>query len=324
MKPYTYAFLAAAAACGLASAAETAYTTPVGYVTQTLSPNQFNLIGVTVHNPTAAAGVIDAESSTSITDTQVNFTTSLEAGATYVLELPNGVIQEITAWSGSVLTTPQDITASVTPGATTYKIRKADTVSSLFGASNSAGLTSSPDGDVSLCDTIQLFNGSGFDVVYYYNDGSTTGWFDEGGNPAADKPVIYADGVYVKRVGGSPISFVTDGEIKTTPTSGVLAPGFNYLCSVAPAGLNLGNSGLQNFISQSPDGDTSTVDTVQVQVAGGAYLVCYYYNDGSTTGWFDEGGNPAESVSLDSGLLILNRGASKPFTLSVPTSYSSL
>lgn len=324
MKPYTYAFLAAAAACGLASAAETAYTTPVGYVTQALAPNQFNLVGVTVHNPTVAAGIIDAESSSSITDSEVNFSTLLEAGATYILELPNGVIQEITAWSGSVLTTPGDISGSVVPSTTTYKIRKADTIASVFGATNGAGLTPSADGDLTTCDLVQIYNGSGFDTIYYFNDGEgTEGWYDDANNPAADKPIVYADGIFVKRVAGSSINLVVDGEIKTTPTSGVLGAGFNYLNGVAPAGLTLGNSNLQAFLTASPDGDLSACDTVLLP-SGGAYTTCYYFNDGSTTGWYDDANNAAETLDITSGFLIYNVGGAKPYTLSVPAGYSSL
>jgi hypothetical protein len=52
MKALTYSLFAAAAACCFASAQTTAYTTPVGYVTETLAPGRFNLVGLTVHNPT--------------------------------------------------------------------------------------------------------------------------------------------------------------------------------------------------------------------------------------------------------------------------------
>jgi len=322
----TYSLLAAAVACGMAQGAATAYTTPVGYTTQTLTPSQFNLVGVNLQNSVAAAGVLDAVTSTSVTDNEVNFTTLLTAGSTYILELPSGVIQEITSWAGSVLTTPGNITSSVVAGTTTYKIRKAATISGLFGATNSAGLTASADGDTSACDTIQIYNGAGFDTIYFFNDGAgTTGWFTETGDPAADLPVVYADSLYVKRISGTPISLVISGELKTKPTSGTLAPGFNYLGAVSPVGLTLLGSGLQNFLTQSPDGDFTVVDQVQVQVAGGAYQNCYYFNDGAgTQGWFDDTGADANGVVLDTGFLILNRGILKPYTISVPTSFSSL
>jgi len=314
----------AAAACGFANAQTTAYTTPVGYTTTVLAPNQFNLIGLNVHQPTIASGILDTESSTSVTDAEVNFTTLLTQGQTYVLELPSGVIQEVTAWSGSTLTTSNDITGSVVPSTTTYKLRRASTVGDVFGLTNSAGLTPSTDGDLTTCDLIQIFNGTGFDTIYYFNDGAgTVGWYDDANNPAVDKAIVYSDGIFVKRVSGSNISLVVAGEVKAKPTSGVLASGFNYLNGVAPAGLTLGASGLQSFLTPSADGDLTTCDLVLLPAAGGAYTTCYYFDDGAgTTGWYDDANNPAESFNMSSAFLIYRVGGVKSYTLSVPASYS--
>jgi len=318
----SYSLIAAAMACGFANGQTTAYTTPVGYVTQALAADQFNLVGTTVQQSTAAAGVIDAVTSISVTDNGVNFTTTLTAGTVYVLELNNGTIQEITSWSGSVLTTPSNLVSQVTAGTTAYKIRPAATISSIFGAANSAGLTPSPDGSTGNADTIQVYNGSGFDTIVYINDGAgTEGWYTETGDPAANLPIVYADGFFVKRTTGSgPINLVVSGEIKTVPTSGVLTPGFNYLGAVAPVGLTLATSGLSSYISPSPDGDAATSDSVQIQV-GGAYVVCMYI-DG--IGWYSETGDPVDNQVLNTGFLIQNRGTTKPYTVSVPSSYSSL
>ncbi|PAW66599.1 MAG: hypothetical protein B9S30_08000 [Verrucomicrobiia bacterium Tous-C5FEB] len=341
MKPYLYSLIAAAAFTGLASA-QTTYTTPVGYTTTTpIAPNKFNLVSFTVHNTTIAAGVIDAESASSITDNEVNFTTLLGAAdapntPTYILELPNGVIQEVVTWAGSVLTTPQDITASVTTGTTTYKLRKAKTISEIFGATNSAGITASVDGDLVTVDedTIQVYNGAGFDVIYYFNNGlagedNVQGWFDANGNPAAAYPIVYSDGLFIRRGAGTSYNLVVTGEIKTKPTSGVLVNGFNYLGAVAPVGLTLQQSGLQNSITQSPDGDLLTSDQVQIQNPDGSFLNCYYFNNGlagedNVQGWFDQDNADASGYTLDSGFLILNRGGTKPYTIAVPTSYNNL
>jgi uncharacterized protein (TIGR02597 family) len=58
MKLRTYAFLAAAAACGLASAAETAYTTPVGYVSQACKASSDTIVGLPLRQPTVAAAAL--------------------------------------------------------------------------------------------------------------------------------------------------------------------------------------------------------------------------------------------------------------------------
>ena len=324
----SYSLLAAAMACGLAHGQTTAYTTPVGYVTKSLPPGLTTLVGLTVQQPTVAAGVLDAASASpkSVTDNQVNFTTTLTAGATYVLELTDGTVQEITAWSGSVLTTPDNITASVTPGTTTYKLRKAATVSDIFGATNSVGLSPDTDGSLTGTDTILILNASNaFDTVYYFNDGAgTTGWFDDQGAPADNKVVAYPDSFYVRRAAGTPKSLVVSGEVKTTPTGGRLVSGFNFVNSVAPVGLTLATSGLQTSLTPDVDGSLTGTDLVLVP-NGAVFTTVYYFNDGAgTTGWFDDQGAPADSLPLDGGFLINNASGIKPFKVNVPAGYSSL
>ncbi|MBN8458706.1 MAG: hypothetical protein J0M04_12800 [Verrucomicrobia bacterium] len=321
----TYSLLAAAFACGLASAQTTAYTTPVGYVTQTLGQN-YNLIGLTVHQPTIAAGVIDAESTSSVTDNEVNFGTLLTAGASYVLELGDGTIQEITAWSGSVLTTPEDITANITPGTTTYKLRKASTISDVFGATNSAGLSPDTDGSLTGTDTVLVLNAAGnFETIYYFNDGAgTTGWFDDQGGEAANRRIIYADGFYVKRASATPLNLVISGEIKTTKTGGALVSGFNYVGSVAPVGLTLGTSGLEAYLAPDSDGSFTGTDLLYI-LQGGTLYTAYYFNDGAgTTGWFDDQGGDATNLKLEGGFLIKAASGPKPYVLNVPATYGSL
>lgn len=322
MKPYLYTLLAAAAASGLAQA-QTAYTTPVGYVTKTLKPNNFTLVGVTLHNPTTVAGVLDGVTSApnTVTDNQVDFSASLTSGSTYILELANGTVQEITSWSGSVLTTPDDISALVTTS-TSYTLRKASTISDLFGATNSAGLKPSVDGDFTAnTDLILIFNGVAFDTVYYINDGAgTEGWFDDAGNPAASKVVAYPESLFVQRGAGSDIDLVITGEVKTNSTNGVLVGGFNYLSSVAPAGMTLASSGLSSSVLASPDGDYTVVDNVLTQNSDGSYTTHYFINDGGgTTGWFDDGGNPTDTAPLDGGFLLFNVGGIKPYSIAAPT-----
>jgi len=325
MKPIIpFALLGALFAVGAAQAAS---TTPVGYTTKALPPSQFTLVGLNVHSSVVSAGVLDAESATSVTDNEANFTTLLTAGSTYILELADGTIQEVSAWSGSVLTTPNDITALVTPGTTTYKLRKAATVSDIFGATNSAGLGDDNDGSLAGTDFLLIPNAGGaFDTVYYFNDGAgTQGWFDTQGNPADTKLLSYADGFFVQRTAGSTINLVVTGEVKTVETDAVLTTGYNYVNGVAPVGLTLGTTGLQDFLAVDSTGDIATADLVLLQQPNGTYKTTYYFNDGAgTQGWFDDQGNPADGDAVEGGLLILNRTAAKPYSINVPTSYASL
>jgi len=326
MKPIQSAIIAAAALIGSASA-QTATTVPVGYVTKPLAPNKYTLVSVTMQNPAVASGVIDAESAApnAVTDTEVNFTTLLTAGATYILELPDGQVQEITSWSGSVLTTPDDITAFITPSTTTYKLRKASTVTDIFGANNKFGLLSDGDEDPYNNDLIYIPNAeNSFDTVYYFDNEETTGWFDVAGDPADDRVIAYGDGIFVQRQNqGASIDFVISGELKTKPTNGTLFSGYNFLGAVSPVGLTLANSGLEDSltIATNEAEAADTADYVEQQLEDGTYRTAYYFNDGETVGWFDLDGETADDLVLDTGYLINNRGVPKQVSLAVPAAY---
>jgi hypothetical protein len=325
MKPYTYALLAVAAACGVASAQTSATTTPVGYVTTTLQPNKYNLMSLTLHNPTLAAGVIASATSNSVTVTGANFTSTLTAGKVYILELPNGIIQEINAWTADSLTTSENISSYITGGTTKFKLREAATVSSVFGAQNSAGITSDGDEDPTNNDLLLIPNATGaFDTVYFFQSPDATGWFDLEGNPADNKVLNYADGLFVQRGAGQPINLVVTGEVKTTPTSTAINSGYNFLGQVVPTGISLADSQLSNVVSKATGEDLSQVDFVLKQNADGSYLTAYYFDSPDAQGWFDLEGNQVDGLILDSGFLIQNKGAAKLSTVAVPASYSSL
>ena len=317
-------FFAAAAAALLAPHAALAQTssatTPVGYVSQTLPPNAFSFCGLTVHSPVVSTGVLTAATNNSVTHDGVNFSTLLTAGATYILELENGTIQEIRAWNSTGrLTTPENISAQITPGTTKYNLRKAKTISDVFGANNTFGLTQTSAG-YDRADQIYLPTRNGLVGIYYYDDGDERGWYTFNGNPAENVPIIYSDGFYIRRVAGSPITIVTAGEIKPRPTRGVLTPGWNYMSSVFPAGLTLENSGLKNFFSISSTGAYDKVDNVYIPSSNG-FIIAYYYDDGDEKGWFTAAGAPADNFKLEGGFLILSRSTTnKAITLSVPVS----
>lgn len=330
MKPKSIltALTAALLAPGALFAQTTATTTPVGYVTQTVRPNIANLIGVNLHNATVASGVIDASTSTSVTDNQVNFTTLLTAGKSYILELngapDNGVIEEVVTWNGSTLSTTTNLTSQITNGTTTYKLREAATLGGIFGANNTFGLTPSSDGDTTACDTILVLNAAGdaFVTCFYYDDGSTQAWYDLDFNEVTNLPLIYADSMYVSRVAGVDKDIVISGEVKTSKTNLYLGAGNNFVGSVYPAGSTFGNSGLSASLSPSTDGDTAAADTVLLPQADGSYLTCFYYDDGSTQAWYDLDFNDLSNVSLTPGVVIQNKGDAKNAIVTPPTSYN--
>lgn len=302
----------------------------VAYNIITLGAKRNSFVGLTVHHPVVKQGVLSSATSSSVTVEGINFVNLLgepgPAANLYILELANGTIQEISAWDANgLLKTASDISGQVVAGTTPFTLRKAATISDIFGVDNSAGLA--PDrGDQLNQDFIHVQGPDGTTTsIYYYDDGNAAvrGWYDDQGERASRFPLIYADGFYIKRAGDTPLKLVTAGEVKLTPTASVLLPGFNYVSSVAPVNLTLESSNLHTFLSPDSTGDydANGVDQVYLPQTNGSFIVAYYYNDGDTKGWYDTTGNAAGSYALEGGFLIRNRGAAKPYTLSVPASY---
>jgi hypothetical protein len=328
---FAHAMLAALVASASAYGQTEAKTTPVGYVTEALKAGQFNLIGLTTHQPVIASGVLDAESASSVTDSEVNFTTTLTAGATYILELDGGVTQEVNAWSGSALTTP-NLTSFVVPATTTYKLRKAPTIADIFGASNSAGLQAVSNFNPQQADLIYLPNGTGgFDRYFYSNAAGqgASGWFNAdtfaGGS---NVPVVYADGVLLYRRGLTDLSIVLSGEIKKAPTAlYLIANQFNYVGGVYPVGSTLDNSGLGAGLTPTSTFNPAQADLVYIPDGAGGYSRYFYSNAAGqgASGWFNASDfSTSGSVSLKSGIIILRRGATAMVTIVPPAGYAGL
>ena len=215
MKLRIYAILAAAASCGLASAAATAYTTPVGYETLSLpAGTEYNLIGLRLHSPTIASGASTSVSGTVFSDSSVDFDALLAAGRTYVLEITSGafsgLVQEVFSWgtgSGNTandLVTPVDLTALGVVAGDTYSLRVAPTLEEIFDTSN---LT--PGFVVSQADLVWVPDGLGGFDQYFISALSGNPW--KSATTLANTPnvpIVYQDGLLVQKRATSPTTSV--------------------------------------------------------------------------------------------------------------------
>ena len=186
---------------GVAGLHAQAFTNPSGYVTHTLKAGQFNLIGLTLHEPIAVSGAFETVSGTTLTDDDVDFDSVLTDGTTYVLEITSGAlegtIQEV-LWSSGAATnnivTSDDLGSDGLAAADTYQIRESASLFSIFGEDNSAGLTEAIG--IGSADVVWLVNGSGSFDRYYYSPGGgllggTEGWKDSNANDISDVPMVY-------------------------------------------------------------------------------------------------------------------------------------
>jgi hypothetical protein len=330
MKKYTYSLILAAAASGLALGAETAYTTPVGYETTTLNPSSFNLISVRLQSPTSVAGNFETIAGTTLTDTGASFGTVLTAGGTYVLEISssipalNGVIQEVTSWSGDSITTAQDLAALGLTSSDTYKLRKAPTIEQVFGTTTSV-LSKGATAAAGASDIVWIPIAPGSYTRYYIRSTDSTVRNAQTNAAAPNVPIVYVDGIFVEKKATGSASLVVSGEVKTKATTSVASLGFNLLGTIYPAGATLQNLGLEDDISKGATAAAAASDIVWVPSGPNTYTRYYLRSTDST--WRNAQTNAAApaDVALPTAIFIERKTASSiNLDLTPPASYNSL
>ncbi|MEY5018983.1 MAG: hypothetical protein RLZ22_71 [Verrucomicrobiota bacterium] len=323
---FTFSLLAAAAVCGLANA-QTAYTTPVGYTTQTLNANSINLIGLTLQNTPLASGDFDTVSGTTLTDSSVTY--SPQAGRTYVLEITEsataalvGTIQEIPAASisGSTITTTDNLASLGLQAGAKYNLRLAPTLEEIFGVTSSSALTRGLS--ATTADVVWLPTATAGVYNKYFIHSSTSAFRVAGTTtPAPNIPVIYADGLLIqkKSLAGT---LTTVGEVKKVGTNSVIPQGVTPISIVAPDGLTLTTAGFDDDVTKGLS--STAADIIWIPNGVGTYAKYYLH---SSQGWRNVATNTniASDVVLPSAVFVQRKSATvMSLDLKVPTSYSSL
>ena len=324
--------VAALLAPGALFAQTTAKTGPVGYETIALEAG-FNYIGLRLHQPTLAAGVLDAVSSGSVTDNDVNIGALVSSTKTYIVEVKttspadSGAVAQVLGSdiAAGVITTSNNLVAVGAAVGDTYIVRESDTLSSVFGATNSAGLA---PGYVSTAgaDLVYVPDGLGGLTAYYY-DADQESWAlasDSSTVVGANIPLVYLDGLVV--FANAPLDLVVDGEVKKSNVIQVAKPDFNYLSTIFPAGATLSSS-FDGALSTIHPGYVSTAgaDLIYVPQTGGA-LIAYYY-DADQESWAlasDSSTVVGSSINLPSGIIYFNAAAEINVKNSAPAYYSTL
>jgi len=288
-----------------------------GFHTVTARASSTTLVGVNYVRPALATGIIDAKAANSLTDNDVNLATVLVGQSNLWIEVTSGankgIATSLSAVGQNALTTEDDLSSLVDVG-DTYVVRTAQTVATLFGATNQAGLrTSNSPNSEGGADLVHIPDGNGgFRVVYY--SAKKNGW-REVGNSTADAsgiPVYHVDAIKVQRNQGSNLALRFAGLLRTSPTYFFAATGIktdvntNY-----PSGSTLSNSGLKDYVQH---GSETTGDLLWFQDSNGVWNQ-YYYADAAaplTEGWKQVGQGDADkgSTTFPSAFSIERRGAS--------------
>ncbi len=249
--------LTLAATLSLPSLAQV-YTDPVGFTTisepTATAGNAGTLfLSLNLLRPSAfqsrVATVTTSQSQSTFTFSSVAFSANQFNGPanSHYVEVLNGpgagtVSPVIATGSGSV-TVKDDLSAIVTGGETSVKIRPNWTFATAFGANNSANFLGAANSN--SADVITV-GGQG----YFYNSG-TSRWETTANAPANDLPIPADLGLSVTRRGSDPLTFKLVGDVKTGQAGlyveGGASDTFNLLANpFALDSVMLKDSGLYN------------------------------------------------------------------------------
>lgn len=241
-------------------------------------------------------------------------TTAPSVGTTYRVSDTNGTSKTV------VLTTnlPAGLVAPVG-----FRVVKYWTLSSLFGATNTAGLQG---GNAVTADQVQLWSGSSYDSYYYQTAGiGGTGWRKVGDQTTdASGTVVRPDqSIIIKRGQNQNLSLTIIGEVKTGQTTVNVSPGFNFVPNPYSVAMTLASCGIHtgNNTTGLAGGNIATADHLLVW-NGTGYDTYYYQTAGvGGIGWRKVGDLSADASNATIPALssiIVRRNAAGSFTWVMP------
>jgi hypothetical protein len=319
---------ALAASIGL-SYGQAAFTKPVGYHTETVSPG-FNVLAPNLVDAPLASGALTAAAGTTLTDADVDFTGLLEADTDYSIEFDNGTHSRIAEFTANTVTTVDSLALEANAGDNNYIIRKVRTLGDYFGADNSAGFQV---GGADSADIIWIPDGEGFFKAYFAEAvpviGTTAGWklISTGDDDQTDFPIDFTSGLIVQRRADTALDLTFTGHVKLTPTLVDADAPFTYISQVYPTGSTLGNSGLQ---SGAVTGAANTATNIWIGDGGGGFLKGYFADAvpvfGFTAGWklVSTDNDDASGQALTSAVIVQRNQEAYTLNLTPPPFYADL
>jgi hypothetical protein len=281
---------------------------PRGYVAKLLPAGGTSYFCANVQKPILAAGTgtfsVGAAGIVLNADAGMDFNDYLESGKAYLLEVdfedgtavaminPEAWIDAADAWSatGNVLNFADAalarLIASAEAESLPYRLREAWTLDELFGASYAAGELK--QGTALTGDTVFLYAADGITPIKFYNH-ATKGWAAVGVKAAtaqaAKAPVHPHKPLRITRKKGADLLLNLLGEALPGDALIAVVKGADVIASGGAFPQNLADSELEA---------EATINAVTL--AG----IRFVFND-ETQSWEAEGGESAESVSLEDG-----------------------
>jgi hypothetical protein len=325
MKKTTLLVGASALAATLGFSYGQAFTTPVGYHTETAAGGgAFTVIGVNLVDAPLVSSALTGAAGATLTDANVDFTASL-ADAEYSIEFGNGQHDRITGFTANTVTTASELALDADPANNSYIIRKVRTLADYFGAENSAGFAT---GSADTADNIWVPDGVGFKKAYY-STGSfifSDGWklVSTGDDDQSNFGIDFTKGLIIERRGEAALDLTFTGHVKLTPTAITADSAYTYVSRVYPTGTTLANSGYEASVVQG-SADTAT----NIWSTDGAGFKKGYFSADSfifSDGWklVSTGDEDQSDFALSSGVIVQRNSDAFDVTLTPPAFYADL
>jgi uncharacterized protein (TIGR02597 family) len=326
--------------CAMVSHAQSVSSTPVGYVTLTINGNGYTALSNPLENAVVYSGTASNVSGSDITTSFAMTsgeiaTTDAEGNSSHYVQLADGTILDVTGNTDAVITVAADVSTLVSAD-DQITVKKYTTLSDLFGATNSAGLTSGADANSSDLIFIMSSDGAGTYGSYYYQDDpfdgffGGDGWRGLGNNSTDVSDLIIApdDGIIVKRDAATDLSVVVTGTVNAIQHNRTLPAGFSLVSYPYPVATTLDDSGIYSasngYVS---GGDANSSDIIYVLAPDGSYTSYYRQDDPfdgffGGDGWRALGDNSTDvgstSIPAGSAIIIKHNGSGLDWTDSTP------
>tara|TARA_B100001093_G_C26822611_1_gene1012554 strand:- start:1120 stop:2133 length:1014 start_codon:yes stop_codon:yes gene_type:complete len=259
-KPFKFiGFVALSCLFAFVSQAQSVSSTPVGYVTQTISAGTgtgrvFTPIALPLYSPSSVAnatGAIGSVSATGFTVTGASFPSLSDAATPYAVRITSGTLAgvnlHISANTADSITVDFSLSSvSSTSGLVaddTYEIIEVDTLNSLLGGpADEVIFSAATQADA---DVVYVFSGGAW-LSYFHNG---TNWVRKSGRSTIisdDLPLTADRAILFSRISASSTSYILTGTVPSTNSTLKLnGSGLSYLANNTPTDITLANLGLE-------------------------------------------------------------------------------
>lgn len=326
-------------------AADSVSTDPVGYVTVDVAANSDLKVGVPLIQASSFAGVVDSvlSGTISVTSTVPDVTTRAHfvwvASETSAL---GGQWFEVISSTASSITVAEDLETSGLLVSESFRVLPFWTLSTLLPSGGGLPVTTDP----SSIQSFVLTNNAGATGInlppsggsyFYFDNGSVSGWFTGGGQPADDVLISPESFLTLRNISASAATATFTGSVAVVPVGNdIVSRTFaqdNLVQNPYPADLVLGDSNLfEDGAVRATTDPSNILDFILVYPTTSAGLnpaasaaSYFYFDNGSVSGYFTGGGQPADDAVIPANAaFIIRRGADADgsFTWSPPVPYS--